>query len=48
MRKQIESTLVSLDGVVEAPERQASFDAEATALPPDQLEARPVSASAAV
>jgi hypothetical protein len=32
MRKLIESTLVSLDGVIEAPERWASFDAEATAL----------------
>ncbi len=28
----IESTLVSLDGVIEAPERWANFDAEATAL----------------
>jgi dihydrofolate reductase len=32
MRKLIESTLVSLDGVIEAPERWVSFDAEATAL----------------
>jgi hypothetical protein len=32
MRKLIESTLVSLDGVIEAPERWASFNAEATAL----------------
>ena len=32
MRKLIESTLVSLDGVIDAPERWASFDAEATAL----------------
>ena len=32
MRKLIESTLVSLDGVVEAPERWVIFDAEATAL----------------
>ena len=32
MRKLIESTLVSLDGVIQAPERWASFDAEATAL----------------
>ena len=31
MRKLIESTLVSLDGVSEAPERWAVFDAEATA-----------------
>lgn len=29
MRKLIESTLVSLDGVIEAPERWATFDAEA-------------------
>ena len=32
MRKLIESTLVSLDGVIEAPERWARWDAEATAL----------------
>jgi hypothetical protein len=32
MRKLIESTLVSLDGVIEAPERWATFDAEATSL----------------
>jgi dihydrofolate reductase len=32
MRKLIESTLVSLDGVIEAPERWASFDAEDTVL----------------
>jgi hypothetical protein len=37
MRKLIESTLISLDGVIEAPERRASFDAEATALSLDQL-----------
>ena len=37
MRKLIESTLVSLDGVIEAPERWASFDAEATALSIKQL-----------
>jgi dihydrofolate reductase len=30
MRKLIESTLVSLDGVIEAPERWATFDEEAT------------------
>jgi dihydrofolate reductase len=30
MRKLIESTLVSLDGVIEAPERWANFDEEAT------------------
>lgn len=32
VRKPIESTLVSLDGVVKAPERWANFDDEATAL----------------
>lgn len=32
MRKLIESSLVSLDGVIEAPERWANFDAEAMAL----------------
>jgi dihydrofolate reductase len=32
MRKLIESTLVSLDGVIKAPERWATFDAEDTAL----------------
>ena len=37
MRKLIESTLVSLDGVIEAPERWAIFDAEATALSLEQL-----------
>ena len=37
MRKLIESTLVSLDGVIEAPERWASFDAEAAALSLEQL-----------
>jgi hypothetical protein len=37
MRKLIESTLVSLDGVVEAPERWASFDAEAAAYSLEQL-----------
>jgi len=37
MRKLIESTLVSLDGVIEAPERWAYFDAEATALSLEQL-----------
>jgi hypothetical protein len=36
-RKLIESTLVSLDGVIEAPERWANFDAEATALSIEQL-----------
>jgi dihydrofolate reductase len=38
MRKLIESTLVSLDGVTEAPERWANFDAEATALSLEQLD----------
>jgi dihydrofolate reductase len=37
MRKLIESTLVSLDGVTEAPERWAGFDADATALSLEQL-----------
>jgi dihydrofolate reductase len=37
MRKLIESTLVSLDGVIEAPERWATFDAEATAYSIEQL-----------
>ena len=37
MRKLIESTLVSLDGVIEAPERWASFDDEAAALSFEQL-----------
>ena len=37
MRKLIESALVSLDGVIEAPERWANFDAEDAALSMDQL-----------
>ncbi|MCX5052541.1 MULTISPECIES: dihydrofolate reductase family protein [unclassified Streptomyces] len=37
MRKLIESTLVSLDGVIEAPERWAGFDAEATAYSTEEL-----------
>src|ERR1700730_18625184 len=37
MRKLIEWTLVSLDGVIEAPERWASYDAEASALSLEQL-----------
>lgn len=37
MRKLIESTLVSLDGVTEAPERWANFDAEDTARSLDEL-----------
>jgi dihydrofolate reductase len=37
MRKLIESTLVSLDGVIAAPERWANFDAESAALSLEQL-----------
>jgi dihydrofolate reductase len=37
MRKLIESTLVSLDGVIETPERWATFDAEDTAYSIEQL-----------
>jgi len=37
MRKLIESTLVSLDGATEAPERWATFDAEDTAYSLEQL-----------
>jgi hypothetical protein len=37
MRKLIESTLVSLDGAIGAPERWATFDAEATSLSLEQL-----------
>ncbi|MGH3207956.1 MAG: dihydrofolate reductase family protein [Trebonia sp.] len=37
MRKLIESTLVSLDGVIGAPERWSAFDAEATAYSIEQL-----------
>ena len=37
MRKLIESTLVSLDGVIEAPERWATWDAESSALSLEQL-----------
>ena len=40
MRKLIESTFVSLDGIIEAPERWASFDAEATAMSIKQLDLR--------
>ena len=36
MRKLIESTLVSLDGVIEAPVRSATFDAKDTALSLEQ------------
>ena len=38
MRKLIESTLVSLDGVIEAPERWATFDDEATELSMQELD----------
>jgi dihydrofolate reductase len=37
MRKLIESTLVSLDGVIAAPERWANFDAEDTSLSLEEL-----------
>jgi dihydrofolate reductase len=37
MRKLIESTLVSLDGIIEAPERWANFDAEDAALSMERL-----------
>jgi dihydrofolate reductase len=37
MRKLIESVLVSLDGVIEAPERWANFDAEDAALSLERL-----------
>jgi hypothetical protein len=37
MRKLIESTLVSLDGVIESPDRWAHFDEDATALAMEQL-----------
>ena len=38
MRKLIESTLVSLDGVIEAPERWATFDDEANELSMQELD----------
>ena len=38
MRKLIESTLVSLDGVIESPERWAIFDDEATQLSMQELD----------
>ncbi|WP_329089206.1 dihydrofolate reductase family protein [Actinomadura citrea] len=38
MRKLIESTLVTLDGVIEAPERWALFDAESSAYSLEQLD----------
>lgn len=37
MRRLIESTLISLDGVTEGPERWANFDAEDTSFALDQL-----------
>jgi len=37
MRKLIESTLISLDGVIEAPERWANWDAEDTAVSLNEL-----------
>ena len=37
MRKLIESALVSLDGVIEAPERWANFDDEDAALSMEEL-----------
>jgi dihydrofolate reductase len=37
MRRLIESTLVSLDGITGSPERWASFDAESTAYATEQL-----------
>jgi dihydrofolate reductase len=38
VRKLVESTLVTLDGVIEAPERWAVFDAESSALSLEQLD----------
>jgi dihydrofolate reductase len=38
MRKLIESTLVSLDGVIEAPDQWSIFDEESTALALEQLD----------
>jgi dihydrofolate reductase len=38
MRKLIESTLVSLDGVIESPDRWALFDDESTAMALEQLD----------
>jgi hypothetical protein len=38
MRKLIESTLVSLDGVIESPDRWAPFDEESTALAVELLD----------
>jgi hypothetical protein len=42
VRKLIESTLVSLDGVIEAPDRWAPFDDESTALAMEHLWYMPV------
>jgi dihydrofolate reductase len=39
MRKLVESTLVSLDGVIEAPERWSTFDDEAAQLSMQELNA---------
>ena len=38
MRKLIESTLISLDGVIESPDRWAPFDPESAALAMEQLD----------
>jgi dihydrofolate reductase len=38
MRKLIESTLVSLDGVIESPDRWAAFDAQSAELAMEQLD----------
>src|ERR671915_2565538 len=38
MRKLVESTLVSLDGVIEAPERWSTFDDEAAQLSMQELD----------
>jgi len=38
MRKLVESTLVSLDGVIEAPERWATFDSESSQLSMQELD----------
>src|SRR5499425_3565309 len=38
MRKLVESTLVSLDGVIEAPERWATFDKESSQLSMRELD----------
>ena len=38
MRKLIESTLISLDGVIESPDRWAPFDPESAAFAMEQLD----------